>query len=166
MFEIFSTLRVLFGHPLFEKISNNIDFSLWGIRASTWKYFLTFSSETRIMKIRHSAPPYYNWYYSWWWRMDNAVNFIPRYFLRKHFICLGGVRRWNDPALLWVIIFSPKLFKLFSVLLGRIFMKVEENYICCNRIKLLDFYTLYIRTFMIQRSINQKSKSSVLMSWW
>ena len=38
-----------------EKISNNVDFSLWGNRATTWKYFLTFSSETKIMKIRHSA---------------------------------------------------------------------------------------------------------------
>ena len=28
LFEIFSTLRVLFGHPPFEQISNNIDFSL------------------------------------------------------------------------------------------------------------------------------------------
>ena len=30
LFEIFSSLRVPFGHPPFEKISNNIDFSLWG----------------------------------------------------------------------------------------------------------------------------------------
>ena len=28
LFEIFSTLRVPFGHPPFEKISNNVDFSL------------------------------------------------------------------------------------------------------------------------------------------
>ena len=33
VFEIFSTLRVPFGHPLFEKTSNNVDFSLWGNRA-------------------------------------------------------------------------------------------------------------------------------------
>ena len=38
-----------------EKISNNIDFSLWGNRATTWEYFLTFSSETKIMKIRYSG---------------------------------------------------------------------------------------------------------------
>ena len=30
LFEIFSTLRVPFRHPPFEKISNNVDFSLWG----------------------------------------------------------------------------------------------------------------------------------------
>ena len=28
LFEIFSTLRVPFGHPPFKKISNNVDFSL------------------------------------------------------------------------------------------------------------------------------------------
>ena len=50
-----STLRVTFGHPQFEKISNNVDFNLWGNRATTWEYFLTFSSETKIMKITHSA---------------------------------------------------------------------------------------------------------------
>ena len=38
-----------------EKISNNVDFSLWGNRATTLEYFLTFSSETKIMKIIHSV---------------------------------------------------------------------------------------------------------------
>ena len=45
LFEIFSTLRVPFGHPPFEKISNNVDFSLWGkqcicpakMRPKLWK---------------------------------------------------------------------------------------------------------------------------------
>ena len=45
LFEIFSTLQVPFGHPPFEKISNNIDFSLWGkqciipakMRPKLWK---------------------------------------------------------------------------------------------------------------------------------
>ena len=30
LFEIFSILRVPFRHPPFKKISNNVDFSLWG----------------------------------------------------------------------------------------------------------------------------------------
>ena len=46
-----------FRAALFEKISNNVDFSLWGNHATTLEYFLTFSSETKIMKIRHSAYP-------------------------------------------------------------------------------------------------------------
>ena len=45
LFEIFSTLRVLFRHPPFEKISNNVEFSLWGkqcicavkMRPKLWK---------------------------------------------------------------------------------------------------------------------------------
>ena len=45
LFEIFSILRVPFGHPPFEKISNNVDFSLWGkqcicpakMRPKLWK---------------------------------------------------------------------------------------------------------------------------------
>ena len=45
LFEIFSTLRVTFGHPPFEKISNNVDFRLWGkqcicpakMRPKLWK---------------------------------------------------------------------------------------------------------------------------------
>ena len=47
--------RVPEGYPEWEKISNNVDFSLWGNRATTWEYFLTFSSETKIMKFRYSA---------------------------------------------------------------------------------------------------------------
>ena len=47
--------RVPKGTWSIEKISNNVDFSLWGNRATTWEYFLTFSSETKIMKIIHSA---------------------------------------------------------------------------------------------------------------
>ena len=43
-----------------EKISNNIDFSLWGNRATTWEYFLTFLSETKIMKIIHSGLSWLN----------------------------------------------------------------------------------------------------------
>ena len=54
LFEIFSNGRCPKGTRSVEKISNNVDFSLWGNRAITWEYFLTFSSETRIMKIRHS----------------------------------------------------------------------------------------------------------------
>ena len=56
LFEIFSNGGCPKGTRSVEKISNNIDFSLWGNRATTWEYFLTFSSETKIMKIRHSAP--------------------------------------------------------------------------------------------------------------
>ena len=61
-----------------KKISNNVDFSLWGSRATTWEYFLTFSSETKIMKITHSedvaARPAYEvpiscWSYSLVWLM-------------------------------------------------------------------------------------------------
>ena len=51
LFEIFSNGECLKGTRSVEKISNNVDFSL---RATTWEYFLTFSSETKIMKIRHS----------------------------------------------------------------------------------------------------------------
>ena len=51
---------LLFGYKEFWGIplifQKNVDFSLWGNHATTWKYFLTFSSETKIMKIRHSAP--------------------------------------------------------------------------------------------------------------
>ena len=55
LFEIFSNGGCPKGTRSVEKISNNIDFSLWGNRATTWEYFLTFSSETKIMKIRHSV---------------------------------------------------------------------------------------------------------------
>ena len=55
LFEIFSNGGCLKGTWSVEKISNNVDFSLWGNRATTWEYFLAFSSETKIMKIRHSA---------------------------------------------------------------------------------------------------------------
>ena len=55
LFEIFSNGGCPKGTRSVEKISNNVDFSLWGNRATTWEYFLTFSSETKIMKIRHSA---------------------------------------------------------------------------------------------------------------
>ena len=54
LFEIFSNGGCLKGTWSVEKISNNVDFSLWGNRATTWEYFLTFLSETKIMKIRHS----------------------------------------------------------------------------------------------------------------
>ena len=45
LFEMFSTLWIPFGHPPFEKISNNDDFSLWGkqcicpakMRPKLWK---------------------------------------------------------------------------------------------------------------------------------
>ena len=45
LFEIFSILQVPLGHPPFEKISNNVDFSLWGkqcicptkMRPKLWK---------------------------------------------------------------------------------------------------------------------------------
>ena len=53
--EIFSNGAVLKGPAEWEKISNNVDFSLWGYRATTWAYFVTFSSETKITKITHSA---------------------------------------------------------------------------------------------------------------
>ena len=55
LFEIFSNGGCPKGTRSVEKISNNVDFSLWGNRATTWEYFLTFSSETKIMKIRHSV---------------------------------------------------------------------------------------------------------------
>ena len=55
LFEIFLNREWPKGTRSVEKISNNIDFSLWGNRATTWEYFLTFSSETKIMKIRHIA---------------------------------------------------------------------------------------------------------------
>ena len=55
LFEFFSNGGCPKGTRSVEKISNNIDFSLWGNRATTWEYFLTFSSETKIMKIRHSV---------------------------------------------------------------------------------------------------------------
>ena len=55
LFEIFSNGGCPKGTRSVEKISNNVDFSLWGNRATTWEYFLTFSSETKIMKITHSA---------------------------------------------------------------------------------------------------------------
>ena len=50
LFEIFSTLRVPFGHPSFEKNSNNIDFSLWGkhcisptkMRPKLWKSHIVY----------------------------------------------------------------------------------------------------------------------------
>ena len=54
LFEIFSNRGCPKGTWSVEKISNNIDFSLWGNRATTWEYFVTFSSETKIMKITHS----------------------------------------------------------------------------------------------------------------
>ena len=56
LFEIFSNGGCLKGTWSVEKISNNIDFSLWGNRnrATTWEYFLTISSEAKIMKIRQS----------------------------------------------------------------------------------------------------------------
>ena len=54
LFEIFSNRGCLKGTRSVEKISNNVDFSLWGNCATTWEYFLTFSSETKIMKITHS----------------------------------------------------------------------------------------------------------------
>ena len=57
LFEIFSNGGCPKGTRSVEKISNNVDFSLWGNRATTWEYFLTFSSETKIMKIRHSVTP-------------------------------------------------------------------------------------------------------------
>ena len=44
------------GPQSVEKISNNVDFSLWGNRATTWEYIVTFLSETKIMKIIHSVP--------------------------------------------------------------------------------------------------------------
>ena len=43
------------GPEEWEKISNNFDFSLWGNLATTQSIFLTFSSETKIMKITHSV---------------------------------------------------------------------------------------------------------------
>ena len=52
---IFSNGGCQKGTRSVEKISNNVDFSLWGNRTTTWEYFLTFSSETKIMKIRHSV---------------------------------------------------------------------------------------------------------------
>ena len=55
LFEIFSNRGCLKGTRIVEKISNNVDFSLWGNRATTWEYFLTFSCATKIMKIRHSV---------------------------------------------------------------------------------------------------------------
>ena len=63
LFEIFSNGGCPKGTRSVEKISNNVDFSLWGNRATTWEYFLTFSSETKIMKITHSAGVYEN--YCW-----------------------------------------------------------------------------------------------------
>ena len=59
LFEIFSNGGCPKGTRSVEKISNNVDFSLWGNRATTWEYFLTFSSETKIMKIRHSVKSQY-----------------------------------------------------------------------------------------------------------
>ena len=65
LFEIFSNGGCPKGTRSVEKISKNVDFSLWGNRATTWEYFLTFSkvqkhitekkSETKIRKIRHSV---------------------------------------------------------------------------------------------------------------
>ena len=55
LFEIFSNGGCPKGTWSVEKISNNVDFSLWGNRATTWEYFMIFSSETKIMKITHSA---------------------------------------------------------------------------------------------------------------
>ena len=55
LFEIFSNGGCLEGTRSVEKISNNVDFILWGNGATTWEYFLTFSSETKIMKITHSV---------------------------------------------------------------------------------------------------------------
>ena len=49
-----STLFEIFSNGGCMKGTNNVDFSLWGNRATTWEYFLTFSSETKIMKIIHS----------------------------------------------------------------------------------------------------------------
>ena len=49
LFENFSNEGCPKGTWSVEKISNNVDFSLWGNRATT-----TFSSETKIMKIMHS----------------------------------------------------------------------------------------------------------------
>ena len=57
LFEIFLNGGCPKGTWSVEKISNNVDFSLWGNLATTWENFLTFSSETKIMKIRHSAYP-------------------------------------------------------------------------------------------------------------
>ena len=56
LFEIFSTLRVPFGHPPFEKISNNVDFSLWGkqcicpakMRPKLWKSHIVLQKHTRV----------------------------------------------------------------------------------------------------------------------
>ena len=55
LFEIFSNGGCRKGTRSVEKISNNVDFSLGGNLATTWEYFWTFSSETKIMKIRHSG---------------------------------------------------------------------------------------------------------------
>ena len=55
LFEIFSNGVDPKGPVEWEKISNNIDFSLWGNCATTQNISLTFSSETKIMKITHSA---------------------------------------------------------------------------------------------------------------
>ena len=59
LFEIFSTLWVPFGHPPFEKISNNVDFSLWGkqyiipakMRPKSWKSYIAWSSELTLHNL-------------------------------------------------------------------------------------------------------------------
>ena len=56
LFEIFSTLRVPFGHPPFEKISNNVDFSLWGkqcicpakMRPKLWKSHIVLCTHAHL----------------------------------------------------------------------------------------------------------------------
>ena len=74
LFEIFSTLQVPFGHPPFEKISNNVDFSLWGkqciclvkTRPKLWKSHIVYcccynanNCDKKLCTLHHRWLPIY-----------------------------------------------------------------------------------------------------------
>ena len=73
LFEIFSTLRVPFEHPPFEKISNNIDFSIWDnqcicpvkMRPKSWKSNIVRKSAAAGIILNESgAESTGNWFHS------------------------------------------------------------------------------------------------------
>ena len=84
LFEIFLNGGCPKGTRSVEKISNNVDFSLWGNCATTWEYFLTFSSENKIMKIRHSA-------------MRKKLNYLPMQVDKLQCIDRSKLPLWYKP---------------------------------------------------------------------
>ena len=88
VFEIFSSLRYSFGDSPLEKISKNVDFSLWGkkcIVLPKWTFFLV---------LAHWAPDYF---------MCAFIDFQQQQPFIKSLLCGSGVGHHHHLMLLCVV---------------------------------------------------------------